>query len=209
MIFKLLRKFPVGLFPILLVVSDVQGASAANKDNTSGLLGTKLAFAQAHSDYFQFFNLEPVGDAQSSVDGQIASFKPTGSAFRQLVTVYVKTDAKQIITGVRLVIARSFVDDQKNGIFARDLIKSSLLASVNAIDAASLQDLATEILYRDVKRTILAGNEPHLSPTPSAAYLVVSAANPSWETKLQSSKIRFSNETEEDRKSLVIAIDAG
>jgi hypothetical protein len=207
MIIKVLRELPVWLFPILLTVSNVQ--SATNKDNTSGLLGTELAFAQAHSDYFQFFNLEPIADAQPSADGRITCFKPSGTDFRQLVTVYVETDAKQLITGLRVVVARSFIEDSTNGVFARDLIKSSLLAAVSETDAASLQDLATEILYRDVQRIFLNGKQPHLSATPSAAYLVVSAVRPTWETKLQSSKIRLSNETKEGRPSLVIAINAG
>jgi hypothetical protein len=201
-----LRKFPLCLFPFLLACSDAHGA--ANDDNTSGLLGTDLAFARTHSDYFQFFNLEPTGSAQSSAAGTITSFKPTGSDFRQLVTVYVATDSKQLISGLRVVIARSFIDDPKNGIFARDLIKSSLLAAVNSSDAASFQDLAGEILYRDSTRTVLTRNEARLSPTPSAAYLVVTGANPNWETRLPSSKIRLSNQTEENRPSLVIAIDA-
>jgi hypothetical protein len=135
-------------------------------------------------------------------------FKPTGTAFRRFVTVYVETNAKDSIVGIRVVIARSFIEDPQNGIFARDLIKSSLLSAVNATDAATLRDLGTEILHRDARRTLLVGREPRLSTTPSAAYLVVSAVDPTWEAKLQASKIRLSNETEEDRPSLIITIAA-
>jgi hypothetical protein len=202
MILRVLRKFQLCLFPILLTGSAAQAAT--NDDN--GLLGTDLTTARAHSDYFQFFNLEPTGGAQPSANE--TSFKPIGSDFRQLVTIYVETDSKQLISGLRVVIARSFIDDPKNGVFARDLIKSTLLATVNATDAASLDDLGTEILYRDRKGTVLTRNEPQLSATPSAAYLVVSGTSKSWETKLRSSQIRLSNQTQENRPSLIITIHA-
>jgi hypothetical protein len=187
---------------MLLTGSAVQ---AATNDN-NGLLGTNLATARAHSDYFQFFNLEPTGSAEPLANE--TSFKPAGPDFRQLVTVYVETDSKQVISGLRVVIARSFIDDPKNGVFARDLIKSTLLAAVSASDAASLGDLETEILYRDRKGTILTRSEPQLSATPSAGYLVVSGASSSWETKVRSGKIRLSNQNEENRRSLVITIHA-
>ena len=176
---------------------------------TSGLLGVDLAFARTHSDYFEFFHLEPSGDARPSAGvGKMNCFKPTGPAFRQVVTVYVETDPKDSIIGIRVVLARSFIEDPQNGIFARDLIKSSLLSAVSATDAVSLRDLGAEILHRDARRTLLVGKEPRLSATPSAAYLVVSGVDRTWEAKLQASKIRLSNETEEGRPSLIITIAA-
>ncbi len=206
MTLKLPQRLRLGLLSVLLMA--VGGRAPAKEENTSGLLGTDLAFARAHSDYFAFFHLEPIGDAQPSAGGKMNCFKPTGTAFRRFVTVYVETNAKDSIVGIRVVIARSFIEDPQNGIFARDLIKSSLLSAVNATDAATLRDLGREILHRDARRTLLVGKEPRLSTTPSAAYPVVSAVDPTWEAKLQASKIRLSNETEEDRPSLIITIAA-
>jgi hypothetical protein len=179
------------------------GASAAESDGR-GLLGTDLASAQSHSDYFQFFNLVPIENSSSFATERL--FKPSGGDFRQLVSVYVKADSKQVITGLRIVVARSFIDDPAKGVFARDLIKSSLLSAVDAGGAASLNDLATEILYRDHKGTILTREQPRLSQTPSEAYLVVAGTRSDWENKVGSNKIHLSNRTEDGRASLVISI---
>jgi hypothetical protein len=202
MILRSLQKLSLGGCLGLFLSAVASGA--VHDDNTAGLLGTNLASAQAHSDYFQFFNLEAVADAQASPTEKC--FKPSGSEFRQLVSVYVEIDSKQLITGLRVVIARSFIDDPKKSIFARDLIKSTLQAAVNATDAASLKDLATEILYRDAKGTVLTREQPILSETPSAAYLVVAGKSTNWESKLGSSKIRLSNQVEQNKGSLVITI---
>lgn len=206
MTLKLPQRLRLGLLSVLMIV--VGGRASAKNENTSGLLGGDLAFARTHSDYFEFFHLEPSGDAQPSAGGKMNCFKPTGPAFRQVVAVYVETNPEDSIVGIRVVLARSFIEDPQNGIFARDLIKSSLLSAVSATDAATLRDLGTEILHRDARRTLLVGKEPLLSPTPSAAYLVVSGVDQTWEAKLQASKIRLSNETEEGRPSLIITIAA-
>jgi len=193
---------------VSLILSGVTGSQAATSGGTSpGLLGTDLTRARSRSDYFQFFNLELTGPAQPLANGgQILSFKPSGSDFHQLVTVYVETDSTGLISALRVIIARSFIDDPQNGVFARDLIKSSLLTGVSEGDAGNLNELATEILYRNLKRTLLSRSEPTLSATPSAAYLVVEGTNSEWETTLTSSTIKLTNQTQENRPALVIEI---
>jgi hypothetical protein len=195
------------IFRLLLVSACLLGNElpvTANQENASGLLGTGLASARANSDYFQFFNLSPATDLQASSGEQV--FKPGGD-FRQLVTIYVKTNAQQIITGIRAVVARSFIEDPVNGVYARDFVNSTLRSAGNTGDAAKLEELITEIHYRDIKRIMLSGREPHLSATPSAGYLVFSGASSSWEINLSSGKIRLSNETMDNRKSLVITVE--
>ena len=132
--FKLTQRLRLGLLSVLMMV--VGGRASAKNENTPGLLGSDLALARTHSDYFEFFHLEPIGEAQLSARGKMNSFKPTGLAFRQVVTVYVETNPQDSIVGIRVVLARSFIEDPQNGIFARDLIKSSLLSAVSATDAA-------------------------------------------------------------------------
>ena len=199
------RKF---LAFVSLALSGVNGSqAAANAGHSPGLIGTDLARARSQSDYFRFFNLEQIGPAQPLAKaGQILSFKPSGSDFRQLATVYVETDSTGLISALRVVIARSFIDNPQNSAFARDLIKSSLLAAVSERDATNLNDLATEILYRNLKRTLLTRSEPSLSASPSAAYLVVEGTNSEWETTLTSSTIKLSNQIQENRPALVIEI---
>jgi len=182
--------------------------AATNNGNTGGLLGADLNRARLGADYFRFFNLEPIGLAQRLENGeQLLAFKPSGAAFRDLVTIYVQTDPKALISMFRVVIARSFLDDPRNGVYARDLIKSSLLDCVNEVDAGNLKELADEVQFRDLKGTLLVRSGlPALPAMPSTAYLVVNGTNSAWETTLSSTKITLSNETEENRPALVIEI---
>jgi len=192
-----------------LILSAMNGTQAATNDgDTGGLLGTDLGRARLQADYFRFFNLEPIGPTQHLENGeQLLAFKPSGAAFRDLVTIYVRTDPKGLISMFQVVIARSFLDDPRTGVYARDLIKSSLLDCVNESDAGNLKELADEVQFRDVKGTLLVRSKlPTLPAMPSAAYLVVNGTTSAWETTLSSSKIKLTNETEENRLALVIGI---
>jgi hypothetical protein len=192
-----------------LILSAMNGTQAAtNNGDTGGLLGTDLSRARLQADYFRFFNLEPIGPTQHLENGeQLLAFKPSGAAFRDLVTIYVRTDPKGLISMFRVVIARSFLDDPRSGVYARDLIKSSLMDCVNESDAGNLKELADEIQFRDLKGPLLVRSKlPTLPAMPSAAYLVVNGTTSAWETKLSSSKIKLTNETEENRPALVIEI---
>jgi hypothetical protein len=103
------------------------GGMASASQNVSGeqigMVGSKLATVQKTSDLFTFFNFAPVGEEKTP---GTTSFKPTGDAFRALVTLDVTTDAQGIITKLDLSIARSFIDDPKKCIYAADLAKSFL-----------------------------------------------------------------------------------
>jgi hypothetical protein len=192
-----------------LILAGVTGSQAATAGEDSRcLLGTDLARAEAESDYFQFFCLKQVGSAETLPSGgQRLVFKPSGSEFHQLVTIFVETDSKGLITLLRAVVARSFVEDSKKGIYARDLIKSTVLAAATQADLASLNDLSEEILHRDIKGTMIYLREkPHLSDTPSAAFLVVTGTNSEWQTTVAAGTIKLTNETQENRASLVIEI---
>jgi len=61
--------------------------------------------------------------------------------------------------------------------------------------------------FRDLKGTLLVRSElPTLPATPSAAYLVVNETTSVWETTFSSTKIKLTNETDENRPVLVIEI---
>ena len=197
------------LLSAFLILSAMNGTQAAtNNGDTGGLLGADLNRARLQADYFRFFNLEPIGPAQHLENGeQLLAFKPSGAVFRDLVTIYFQTNPKGLISVVRVVIARSFLEDPRNGVYARDLIKSSLLDCVNESDAGNLKELADEIQFRDLKGTLLVRSElPTLPAMPSAAYLVVNGTTSAWEATFSSSKIKLTNETEENRPVLVIEI---
>jgi hypothetical protein len=83
--------------------------------------------SELKSDFFTFFHLEPAGDPIAIAGGQTwHSFRPSGPAFHALVEVDVLTDSGGTIAAASLGIARSFIKDARNGVFARDIAKSFL-----------------------------------------------------------------------------------
>ena len=148
------------------------------------MIGSKLSVAEK-TDFFVFFNFAPVGE-EKQADGTLdTSFKPTGDAFKALVTLDVGTDANGVITKLDLAVARSFIDDPKNGIYAADLVKSFLgnAAATSAGDEAT--SLAAEINTRTMMKmsgTLLTAQPlPQVSAAPSAAYQTY-AGNPQPQT---------------------------
>jgi hypothetical protein len=98
------------------------------------------------SEFWRFFNLQRV-DSTTSANGRHVelSFRPGGAMFRDLVLLKVTEVADSGVAAVDLTLNRSFVDDPRNGIFARDIARSLLRAAVPAADAGSIATLAQEI----------------------------------------------------------------
>ena len=113
--------------------------------DTPALLGMPLSIARNETNFFGFFNLEPVGSEEPVNDGVFTTFKPTGPTFHELVTLQVGTDRAGVIRDLRLCIARTFIDDPKSGIFAADIARSFLLSSVGASGYPRASTLALEI----------------------------------------------------------------
>jgi hypothetical protein len=134
----------------------------------TGLIGLRLSEAQTASDLFTFFHFAPVGPEEL----RVTTFKPTGEAFRPLVTLKVTTGDGGIIRSLQLLVARSFIDDPKQCIYAADLAKSFLLDAAAPSDGVS--SLAREINARSMARsggTILTTQPlPDISAPPSPAY---------------------------------------
>jgi hypothetical protein len=82
-------------------------------------------------------------------NAQIISFKPTGSAFRDLVTVKAVVGSDERISSLGILLARKFIDDPRNGIFARDIAKSFLRSTAPEPDKThhAIQDLANQIEF--------------------------------------------------------------
>jgi hypothetical protein len=86
-------------------------STSATPAPSTGLLGANLPSVQETNGLFTFFNFAPIGKEALSGQRVATAFKPTGEAFRQLVTFYVTTDAKGNIQVLRLVVVRSFIDN--------------------------------------------------------------------------------------------------
>ena len=142
------------------------------------LLGATLDAAAA-TDFFQWFHLERQPGA---TNGQV-EFRPSGAAFRDLVAVTIHQDARCIIAGAEIRIARSFIDDPDQGMNAADIAASFLTAALPPRDLAGMQHLVDTLRHHDRyarPRIAVAGQPPPEVHPDSAPYLVWLGRNPHW-----------------------------
>jgi len=98
------------------------------------------------TDFFSWFHLREI-DRQKDAQGlTTAIFKPEGESVREFVTVKVVLKDQDKIIAIQLILSRSFVDDRRtNGVLARDISKSLLLAALPDTDQRPIQDLLDAI----------------------------------------------------------------
>ena len=117
-------------------------ASAA----TTGLLRQPVKSVLESSQFFQFYHLAVDSVGTESDGKQIYYCRPSGGPLRDLAQVVVGADRNRNVYEVALTLARSFVDDPKNGKYARD-ITAYFLRWVPAPDEAQeLSRLSSRIL---------------------------------------------------------------
>lgn len=142
----------------------IAGGGLAEVTSSTHLLGMTLEEAKK-TDFFTFFHLKqttttPIGQ------GGFAEvlFKPESEQFAKLVTVKVLVSPKQDVVGMSLHLDRTFVDHRVNGLFARDIAKSMLLATLPEKDVAQKKDLVLEV------QSALGVRSSELPATPTAGY---------------------------------------
>src|SRR5262245_44757395 len=113
---------------------------------SQGLIGASLDNAKRH-DLFRWFHLEQEGDPRKEGRLQIVAFRPSGVAFHDLVLVSLWIEENGAIQRLRLTLARRFVNDPRQGMFARDIAKSVLRATFRSNDPPELRDLVNEIEF--------------------------------------------------------------
>jgi hypothetical protein len=180
----------------------------------SGLLRAKLSVVQTGADFFRFFNFSPIGKEKLPDGTKVISFKPTGDAFRALVTLRVTTDDQGIIKKLDLAVARSFIDDPKKCVYAADLVKSFLTDAAATTEGDDVSLLAAEINARSMARStttvIVARPLPTTPGLPSAAYQTY-AGSPQPQTLLYSSRkeqVLLRNDTQSSEPTLDIIVSA-
>jgi hypothetical protein len=174
---------------------------------TFGNLGETLEQAK-QTDLFRFFHLEQ-SQVSKSDGSTVTAFKPSGAKFRPLVTIKVTTDGAGRILALEMALARSFIDDPRDGIFARDIAKSFLQAGLPASRDSETTDLINEIeLHGTSTMTIIkrAAPEPNLPEKPTPGYLTYLGKQPSYEHRLRDYLLRLVNETEGGAAVLVFSV---
>jgi hypothetical protein len=143
--------------------------------------------------FFEWFGFAA---AASPVAGT-AVFKPGGSKFQDLATLSVIFGANRRIASVDLAIARSFIQDPREGMFAADLGKSFLEAALPPDDRTAMQHLIDTIGHGGTyERPVITG-----APGPanlqilrdSAPYLVWLDRNPYWQRPVGVVSLRLEN----------------
>jgi hypothetical protein len=131
------------------------------------------------SDFFSFFHLAPAGDPIAVANGQTwHSFRPSGPAFHALVEVDVLTDSTGAIAAASLGIARSFIKDARNGVFARDIAKSFLSWAIRN-PSPQVGNLIANVadFSRSGTTVIMRGSPPAPPPADSTGLFAVFRGN--------------------------------
>ncbi len=167
---------------LCILVGQVAVGQSLRANEDTGLVGAKLEVVEKSHDLFTFFNLQRTGSEALPEHRTLVTFKPTAETFRPLVTLAVTTDAQGVIESLRLDVARSFIDDPQQGIFAADLVGSFLRSAGGNESEDDLAALSKEIHARSLMnpgRTVLTAQPaPALATTPSAAYRVYAGKGP-------------------------------
>jgi hypothetical protein len=148
--------------------------------------------------FFSWFHLEPVGEPAAASSGRAwHCFRPDGEAFRPFVELDVLIDASGRILESRLGLDRAFVDHARNGIFARDLVKSYLqwgLAEAGRAPARALIENIANPAAAGVPVLMRAGAAPPVPDEDSTGgYLVYLGKRTSAEAVLGQSKLTITN----------------
>jgi hypothetical protein len=158
-----------------------------------GALGDRLSDA-TKTDLFTFFHLTRGTSTSDSHGHGVVAFAPSAPKFAPLAKVYMTVDSADRILRAHLLLARSFIDDPQNTVFARDFAKSFLRSAVARDDVPGLIPLANEIEMRDLHMTVLRSSEaPSLPAQPSGAYLVFKGTSPKFDKQLSRATLILRN----------------
>ena len=185
----------LALIPVLLM-GPSRSLLGPSHDTTMqhSLLGMSLAEAK-ETEFFTWFHLEQTGTETGADQPPVVIFKPNGDAFRALVTVRTALDNQQHIVRIELLLARSFLNDRRQGIFANDIAKSLLLDATSGADHDAIQGLANDISSNQKGRDRLITEAPLPAPPdrPGPAYLTYLGERHMDTEQLASSTLHFEN----------------
>lgn len=170
-----------------------------------GFLAHRLEKIRKESDFFSWFHLEEDGAPREEANRKVTVFKPSGEAFRDLVSLTVAVDGEGRIREMELSLSRSFIDDASNGIFARDIAKSLLRSAVPRENQTEVADLANEIEFQySSNRPVLTAqqNLPQLPESPTLGYQVFLGKEKRYEQLLSRCIVRLENGAERLKISL-------
>jgi hypothetical protein len=157
-----------------------------------GAMGEKLETAR-RTPFFEWFHLEET-ERQREDPGEAVRFRPSGDKFHELCYLDALVASGGDVVQMELVVRRSFLDGSDH-LFARDLVKSFLLASLPDACRNVLQDFIREI-------TSLGEN----GETPG--YLVFLGTRKEWKTQTGWTNLILANLLPAETPSFVVHVSA-
>lgn len=148
------------------------------------------------SGFFRWFNLEAAGEQSPTPTRRAAYYRPEGPAFRALTELLLTMDESDRLSGLELRLARRFIDDPRNGLFARDIAKSLLRDGLGGENAVLLADLSNEIEFpRDLSGPMFTARTEAvaLPPEPTPGYLVFLGRRGRYEERLNGKTLIMEN----------------
>jgi hypothetical protein len=113
-----------------------------------------------------------------------------------LTELLLTVDESDRLSGLELRLARRFIDDPRNGLFARDIAKSLLRDGLSSENAVFLADLINEIEFpRDLSVPVLTARtaEVALPSEPTPGYLVFLGRRGRYEVRLNGKTLIMEN----------------
>jgi hypothetical protein len=107
-----------------------------------GSMGTTLLTAR-DTGFFRWFHLEET-ERRAEEPGEVVRFRPSGEKFRDLCYLDILMAPDGHLVRMELVVRRSFIDGRES-VFAQDLIKSFLKATLPMACQHVLSDFMGEI----------------------------------------------------------------
>jgi hypothetical protein len=141
--------------------------------NSSAMSAPLILQNELGSDFFRFFHLESTGTTASGAQTW-HSFRPSGPTFHALVEVDVLAGADGAISAASIGLERSFINDSRNVVFARDIAKSFLAWTIRSPSPPTGNLIANIADLSRAGGTIIL-REPHARPPPpdtTGAYAV-------------------------------------
>jgi hypothetical protein len=109
-----------------------------------GAFGNRLDDAKT-SHLFAWFHLEQTEETRNSAGHHVLTFRPKSPQFGPLVSLDITIDDAARILAMDLRLLRRFLDDHRDGAFARDIAKSFLQSATPARDMALIGGLISRI----------------------------------------------------------------
>jgi hypothetical protein len=115
------------------------------------------------TDFWRFFHFSQVDSVRHDGAREMVSYRP-GGQFRDRVLLDVIYDEQGRMYKLELDLARPFVNDPVNTVFARDIAKSFIRTAMPAADLPAVETLANEIEF---PRSLPGVRQQRLRPPPA------------------------------------------